>query len=714
MRNTRTRALGATVALLGAVALFAPSGASAAGSGFKVTIAARWCPTYTDITANRARNNIQESLRDLGADTPYKSGEAIDPTIEEDAQPNCTPIPNWSFTLGKGYKSRAVNGPWGSLSIVTNPFAAPVINTQASIPLLNTIGQPTGKTLAGATTIELTQEQRDLAARGNSLWLQGGTPTDPILNVPYPDEYGFGALRCAIDDLNGDNVEWISFPSGTTHVFCYAYYVKPPPTSGTIVVRKTVDAPAGTQKENFRFTGNISFNEDDSFTLPSGPGSTGSQTFYRAETGTGAPWTFTEQVPAGWTLADISCTSRDGTSSTVTDQSKGATAVRLGAGDLVTCTYTDRLTPPPAGLLLRKISLGDVGTFGFTISGDSGSTTASATTKIEGVPTVAEPGSLSLDPGEYEISERLPRSNRGKWNLLSGECSGEERDLQPLRLTLESGTGTVCTFTNKFVPNGTIRLYKKTVGAVGEVGFIVSPLYHDPPLNLAQSATTTQEGEAVLAEGDRTSNLPLGRYVIQETTPTETTEGVWSLDSIVCNGRTVPSEGGEITVSLTENEPDVDCTYTNRFDKNAKPPDPPKPDPDPTPIADLVVTKTVTPKTITLGQKATYKITVTNKGPSAATDVTVGEQLQVAPALLSLRATKGTCYRKASPPLCLLETIEPGEKVVITAVARPPKAGVIVNRVVASTATEEKSVRNNIGRARLKVNTGGISPAFTG
>ena len=26
---------------------------------------------------------------------------------------------------------------------------------------------------------------------------------------------------------HGDNVVWISFPSGVEHVFCYAYYVKP-------------------------------------------------------------------------------------------------------------------------------------------------------------------------------------------------------------------------------------------------------------------------------------------------------------------------------------------------------------------------------------------------------------------------------------------------------------------------------------------------------
>jgi hypothetical protein len=49
--------------------------------------------------------------------------------------------------------------------------------------------------------------------------VQGGTPADPILGQRYPGVYGFGALRCAIDNLNGDNVEWILFPFGVEHVF---------------------------------------------------------------------------------------------------------------------------------------------------------------------------------------------------------------------------------------------------------------------------------------------------------------------------------------------------------------------------------------------------------------------------------------------------------------------------------------------------------------
>ena len=77
-------------------------------------------------------------------------------------------------------------------------------------------------------------DRRRCSARrqGNSLWLQGGAVDDPVLDQIDPGQYGFAALRCAVDNLNGDNVKWIGYPNGVTHVLCYAYYVKPPPTSG--------------------------------------------------------------------------------------------------------------------------------------------------------------------------------------------------------------------------------------------------------------------------------------------------------------------------------------------------------------------------------------------------------------------------------------------------------------------------------------------------
>jgi hypothetical protein len=68
MRQMRRALPIATLFLL--VALAAPQRAPAQ-TGYWVTIAARVCDAYTDIHANKARNNIQESLKDLGPDTPY-------------------------------------------------------------------------------------------------------------------------------------------------------------------------------------------------------------------------------------------------------------------------------------------------------------------------------------------------------------------------------------------------------------------------------------------------------------------------------------------------------------------------------------------------------------------------------------------------------------------------------------------------------------------
>ena len=93
----------------------APSGAANTNT-YQVTLVARQCPTYGDITANLARNNIQESLQDLGADTAYQPGQAISPAIEAPNQPACTPLTGWSFTFGSG-----IAGQVNHLSTVTNP-----------------------------------------------------------------------------------------------------------------------------------------------------------------------------------------------------------------------------------------------------------------------------------------------------------------------------------------------------------------------------------------------------------------------------------------------------------------------------------------------------------------------------------------------------------------------------------------------------------------
>jgi uncharacterized repeat protein (TIGR01451 family) len=682
-----------------------------------LTVAARFCPTYQDVTANRARNNIQESLQDLGADTLYTDGQPIDPDLEQKGQPNCKPLSNWTFTLGDGIAG-ALTGTWGSLSIVSHPSRT--IVTQPSIPLLNDQGQNTGKTLAGAATVTLTQAEANLAANHN-LWIQGGTVDDPVLDKQFPGQYGFAALRCAIDNLNGDNVEWIGYPNGASHVFCYAYYVQPPPTSGTITVVKHVSDPAGTTA-TFPFHGNVSYNEGGAFDLTVTNGNDDSITFFRAETRPGdQPWDFTEDVPDGWHLNGITCSSKTGKSSTSSSVSTATTTVTLAAGDDVVCTYTDSLAPPPnGGLSITKTTIGGVGTFQYTVKpvGGGTATEASATTTAPRVPTAATPATLPLAPGQYTITESLPSSRGGRWLLTGVQCGGEPVPAHnPVKVTIQSGTGVVCNFDNRFRPRGVIAIAKVAYGNTGTAGFQITPLPSLPQdVAYSKTAKVTQEGAPVLARGDRTNALRLGRYKIQEFAAGGTDPAGWQLTSVVCNGQLHAASQGAVTVALTPRHPRMLCIFTNTFTPGPIPPEPEPPiPPDPIPTADIRVNKEPGQVTAVVGDIVTYTITVKNVGNAPAQDVVLAEQTpRKTSTIVSITTTQGTCRFDHYPASCELGVIEPGKTVTITAKLRATDVGSMPNNVAVNSSTDEFKPPTDHSRGKVKRKPKAKSGAFTG
>ena len=107
----RRRLVGAGVATWGLV-LMAPLGAASAAvpaadvDGLLVTYVARSCDDYTDVMANKARNNIMESLRDLGQDTVYAPSDPVEATVEDNVpsqRDGCEPLADWRLTLGTGH-----------------------------------------------------------------------------------------------------------------------------------------------------------------------------------------------------------------------------------------------------------------------------------------------------------------------------------------------------------------------------------------------------------------------------------------------------------------------------------------------------------------------------------------------------------------------------------------------------------------------------------
>ena len=674
------------------------------GTDLFVTVVARECPSYKDIMANRARNDIQESLRDLGKDTVYKAGQPIDPAIEESNDPACIPLPDWRLTLGTGYQSRAVSGPWGSLSIVTSPYDTEIL-TEARVPLRDFAGRPTDDFIEGATTIELTKPQAKRAAT-SSLWIQGGTPSDPILYEQYPDQFGFGALRCAIDNLNGDNVEWIAYPQGTEHVFCYAYYVRPPPTSGTIVIRKEVQGTEGAT-QSFTFDGNLSFNDGSIFNLRVIGGQAASKTFYRAATGAAdPPWVVREQVPAGWALAELNCESEGG--SVVTVDLAGARAdIRLAPGDVVTCTYVNEVRPPAGNLFIRKLTRGGIGTFDFSVAPAGGGGTsvgAQARTFEERVAVDAQPSPLTLSPGSYRIDESLPESRTGRWRQDTVICDGQRlASSESTEVTITDGRGTTCTFENTFIPSGAIAIDKVTLGGVTTTGFVISPV-DDPETQYRKTATTSEPGVPARATGSNTRSLPLGTYVIQEIDSASDADRDWSLIQVICNGRIVPAVEGRVVVTITRDHPRRRCEFTNTLRATpSPPPEPPGPDPVPGgPEADLIVTKRAGRSVVTTGEIVTFRVIVANRGDATAEEVIAGD-LPAAGARVVSAVTGGRRCHAGRVLYCRIGALRPGRSVTFKLRLRMLAPGLVDNEAAVISSSPEATYRNNRAAASVRV-----------
>jgi hypothetical protein len=696
-----------------------------------VTIAARSCPSYADITANRARNNIMESLENLGPDTSYGVGGVpliVDPAIEvRPPQDKCTAIENWEFTLGTGIQGRADTGIWGALSKVTGPFS-PTIVTEDQVPLLDGDGKQVKDTdIAGAVTIKLTRDQTELAASQSKLWIQGGRPGKPITD---PETYAFGALRCATDNLNGDNVEWISYPPNIIHVFCFAYYVKPAPTSGTIEVVKDVTLPPETGPQKVRFTGEISYANNEFF-LTSSNTSSGRMSFIRAA---GRTWSFREDPTPLGTLTAIECVSTNGKSTFVRDLATRETTVTLGAGDKVTCTYKNTYRRPASGLAIRKVSLGGLGTFGFAIDGQGEHVTGSATTTEPGVATRVQPADdiAQLGAGTYRVTEDLPPDRGGTWSFVGVNCSpGGRRAVRGSVVDITvppDGVNPICTFTNRFTPAGQITLRKITLGGTASTRFQVRPEFGETRPEREQLAVTTEPGVPADATGDNLSELPIGEYSIQETIGGTSR---WEVAAVLCDGVPVPATSGRIIIELTDGDPVRNCVFINQRVPDVVPPDPEPPAPPPpdppaevgpqggiagaevaSAASNLLITKRVRPRRVRLGGVLRYTITVVNRGPDPAEAVTIAERHTPVQRRLQIRTNDGTC--RASPPrYCKLGTLQPGQRAVVRVNVRTRHVGRFVNIVAVSSATAQTSRLGKRARARAIV-IAPPRPLFTG
>lgn len=565
-------------AVVASVATASPASAAPTDpTNYKVTLAARVCtdqslggPSWPNVRANRARNNIQESLKNLGPDTNYTSNMVppVDPDKEEaviGGQAACDPLVGQPITFGSQINGKAPAPVNGS----SNPYLSKVggnvtgVNatndTTTSVPRLNNQGQPVGsETIAGAVTVTLNEAQLAQAQK-NALWTMGGTTADalPTNDTFSSGGYSFAALRCNTDALNGDNVEFIGYRSGQTHVFCYAWYIgdpgPPPPTPGTITLKKS--APAA-PNQSFGFQGDVSFTQDGKFPMRDSVAHPGD---VFSETRSPGLWNITETtLPSGWNLQSIICT-QDSGSSVVTNLGTRSAAMTLGEGGNITCTFNNALAPPPdSNLRIAKVTFGSTGTFPFELTGPTGGgTTSLTTTNDQG----QDPDShlfSGITSGAYTMTETLPATTvDGYWDVTSVVCiddtgaevpntgSGTTRTIQ-VSVVAADVPEITCTWANTFTATASLEIRAKTIGGDNTaINYLTGALNPDTgecdvlpysPFFYDQNADTTGgPGFHVAVPAADTEDQPLQTYCIGGTRPTEGADPSWVTKSIVCS-----------------------------------------------------------------------------------------------------------------------------------------------------------------------------------
>jgi hypothetical protein len=472
-----------------------------------VTFVGVVCDDYSDVQANRARNNIQESLQDLGPDSKYQAGNAVEPGPENAGMSadHCRPLPGLQFTIGSGMVSKTVASYY--LSYVSGATAT--VTTVDSVPQLDSQGRPVGSnTVPGAVTVTLDRETT--TAQRGSLWAQGGKPTDPrpVDTTGYYPELSFAALRCAYDAVNGDNVEKVAFNSGSRHVYCYYYAIGHHVDAGTITVQKVLAADTIGQGV-FRFDGDISYADSNGdgtndFSLTATkPGQIVSQSFVRA---VGTAWSFQETLPttADWLTPDSPVCTTSGGGQAVFSNDAGdthrtsgldpTTVTLTGAGQSVVCTYTNARQAPgpePTNFPFRRLwkeVIGSDGEFDFevTFPGEAPIDVDDVTVTDDGTSQLVRErtGSVAAHAGLISVTEQVPVSD-GTWTLAQGNCAvtnGPNPDLSTavsVPMTISQGqdgsftaqlsralTATEnadCLITNTFSPAGQIAVNKQVL-----------------------------------------------------------------------------------------------------------------------------------------------------------------------------------------------------------------------------------------------------------
>jgi uncharacterized repeat protein (TIGR01451 family) len=121
--------------------------------------------------------------------------------------------------------------------------------------------------------------------------------------------------------------------------------------------------------------------------------------------------------------------------------------------------------------------------------------------------------------------------------------------------------------------------------------------------------------------------------------------------------------------------------------------------------ADLSISKAGSPGTLSVGERLTYTVGVTNDGPSTAEEVALTDKLPKHVRFRSVRSSQGRCSLRRTTISCALGDIADGGNATVTIEVRPSRRGLITNTATASAAVPpDPNTANNTATTTTTVN----------
>jgi uncharacterized repeat protein (TIGR01451 family) len=214
--------------------------------------------------------------------------------------------------------------------------------------------------------------------------------------------------------------------------------------------------------------------------------------------------------------------------------------------------------------------------------------------------------------------------------------------------------------------------------------------------NLTYTITVTNAGPDAATNTVAIDALPSGVTFVSATGGIQPVSGVltFAVGTLASGGSanlTVviqPTAAGSVTNSVTVSSATTDPAAGNNSASavtSVIAPPPPA-------SSDLAITKTASPNPVTVGSNLTYTISVTNAGPSAATNTSVVDTLPPGVAFIS---TTGGAQISTNGLIFALGTMASGASTNITVIVQPNAVGNITNFVTVSSVTADPVPTNN-------------------